>query len=157
MSEYNDFPKDFIERTKVNIDKYTGDYEITNLINNCLGLIIIPNELLVDRLPIYEFNDNDKSYGISRQNILVNISNDYSLKKIVKGICNGLAHGNIKQRTKNREISGLEISNIYDEKTKLTIQFTIQEFIEFTKKVSEVFYKKRTKAGVSPRFSPFIS
>jgi hypothetical protein len=141
MSEYANFPKDFLERTKENLKNYTGNFEITNLINNCLGLIIIPNELLIDNLSVYEFTDNDKSYGISKKNIHTNISNDYSLKKIVKGIRNGLAHGNIEQRTKNKEISGLKISNIYEDKTKLTVEFTIEEFEEFTMKISNEFYK----------------
>ncbi|MBK5723153.1 hypothetical protein JGH11_20005 [Dysgonomonas sp. Marseille-P4677] len=81
MSEYTNFPKDFIERTKENLKNFVGDHDVTNLINSCLGLIIIPNQLLVNNLPNYEFTNNDRSYGIDKQNILDNIENKYSLKK----------------------------------------------------------------------------
>lgn len=47
MSSYNyeHFVRDFSNRTIVNIDHYSGKYEVTQLINSMLGLIIIPFEL----------------------------------------------------------------------------------------------------------------
>lgn len=139
MSEYTNFPKDFLVRTKDNLSNYRGSYVVTNLINSCLGLIIIPNELLIKKLPNYQFTDNDKSYGITKHNILVNIENNYSLKKVVRGIRNGLAHGNIEQKTTNKEISGIRISNTYNKKTKLTIEFTVDEFKDFALKLCDDF------------------
>lgn len=139
MSEYTNFLEDFLVRTKGNLNNYKGGCEITNLINSCLGLIIIPNELLIKKLPNYEFTDNDKSFGITKQNILVNIENNYSLEKVVRGIRNGLAHGNIEQKTTNKEISGIRISNIYNKKTKLTVEFTTDEFKDFALKLSDSF------------------
>ncbi len=64
--EYKDFSKNFIERTKDNLRIYSGKCEVTNLINCCLGLIIIPKEILVDKLSndaVYEY---DLSYCISK-------------------------------------------------------------------------------------------
>ncbi|WP_407932416.1 HEPN family nuclease [Dysgonomonas sp. PH5-45] len=61
MSEYTNFPKDFLVRTKDNLNNYEGDYAVTNLINSYLWLIIIPDELLIKKLPNYQFTDNDNS------------------------------------------------------------------------------------------------
>lgn len=44
MTEINKFDQDFIKRTKQNLEDYKGDYEFTQLINSCLGLIILPFE-----------------------------------------------------------------------------------------------------------------
>lgn len=69
MSEYTIFPIDFINRTRENLEKYSGKYEVTNLINCCLGLIIIPKQKLKDKMPIYVFNNEDNYFGITKSNI----------------------------------------------------------------------------------------
>jgi hypothetical protein len=33
MSAWDDFPKEFLRRTMWNVEKYQGEYEVTNLIN----------------------------------------------------------------------------------------------------------------------------
>lgn len=95
MSEYKDFPRDFVNRSKANVENYCGEYEITNLINNCLGLIIIPKETLSKNIPEYIFNYNDKSYSITRSNI-THSEDGYSLSQVLRHIRNGLSHGRIE-------------------------------------------------------------
>jgi len=69
MSQYENFPIDFITRTQLNLKNYNGEFEVTNLINNCLGLIIIPKQKLNENLPEYTFDDQNRDYGITKQNI----------------------------------------------------------------------------------------
>ena len=144
MTEYTDFPKDFVNRTKANLKKYIGEYDVTNIINNSLGLIIIPHEHLIDALPNYIFSEIDKKYGINIRNIHYEKDKNYSLKNIIKHIRNGLAHGRIEQMTRNKEISGIRI---YDKKNKyskenFSICFTTEEFKQFAILISEEFLRK---------------
>lgn len=67
MSEYNDFPKDFVTRTLKNLDNYTGIFEVTNLINNCLGLIIIPRQKMNNQISDYIFDEVNSDYGITKK------------------------------------------------------------------------------------------
>jgi len=124
--EYSDFPKDFIMRTQKNLKKYRGKFEVTNLINSCLGLIIIPKEQLKNNLPIYIFNDQDKkTYGISKINIKYEVNGDFSLTKTVDHIRNGIAHGRIQQRSSfDKRIIGLRIHDSYS--TKEPENFSIE-------------------------------
>ncbi|MBI4548731.1 MAG: hypothetical protein HY707_12165 [Ignavibacteriae bacterium] len=143
MSEFKDFPKDFLRRSIDNVRSYTGEFEVTNIINNCLGLIIIPKEHLIDGLPEYFFDGHDTSYTIRRSNIKFESSSDYSLKNIVRHMRNGLAHGRIEQRTADGKIAGLRI---FDQPTKDTpenfsLELTIDELIDFSIELSKYFLK----------------
>lgn len=115
MSEWQDFPQAFLRRTMMNVESYRGKYEVTNLINNCLGLIVIPNDHLLEMLPKYTFNANDKRFGIMKRNIRYEYKEDYELQNIVQHVRNGLSHGHIEQQSAEGEIVGLRI---FDKRNK---------------------------------------
>lgn len=151
MSNYKDFSKDFIERTKYNLEIYHGEYEVTHLINSCLGLIIIPKEMLAEKLSDELIYEDDLSYGISKAKN--SIKDDYApngykiygLKNIVRHIRNGLSHGRIEQRASNdkkKEIIGLKIYDSYEGQENFSIEFTLQEFKTFALRVSDDFLKE---------------
>jgi hypothetical protein len=129
MTEYRDFPKDFIDRSKANVQNYSGQYEVTNLINNCLGLVIIPKQKMGKSIPEYEFDDNDKSYGITRRNI-THSDDGYSLSQVVRHIRNGLSHGRIEQRVNGGRISALRIHDKFNDSSpdNFSIELTVEEF-----------------------------
>jgi uncharacterized protein YxjI len=141
MSQYTDFPINFIKRTQKNLENYKGEFETTNLINNCLGLIIIPKQKLNEHLPKYIFDDENNDYGITKKNIEFENKDDFSLSKILGHIRNGLSHGRIEQKTENGQIVGLRIHDKYngnDEET-FAIEFSIDEFKKFAIAVSNAF------------------
>lgn len=75
MSSYNYecFVKDFGDRTLKNYENYHGEYEVTQLINSMLGLIIVPYEL-------YSF------HGRSNQNLEEDILSNTSYYTSVRDI-----------------------------------------------------------------------
>ncbi len=145
MSEYTHFPTNFISRTKENLNMYKGKYDVTNLINNCLGLIIIPKQQLNENLPQYTFNQQDKTYGITQNNITLESQSNYSLRNIIRHIRNGLAHGRIEQRTENNKIVGLRIHDKPNDKASenFSIEFSIEEFRVFAESISNEFLIKK--------------
>jgi hypothetical protein len=56
---YEDIARDFVERTRMNLQAArqlpaSGDirfYEVTHLVNSLLGLIVVPDQRMQDRLP----------------------------------------------------------------------------------------------------------
>lgn len=145
MSFYTDFSRDSIKRTKINIQEYQGKYEVTHLINSCLGLIVIPKELFVDKLsnePIYE---RDESYGINQaKNSILDTYADkedkvYGLKNIIRHIRNGLSHGHLEQKKDNDKISGFRIFDSHRGNETFSIELTINEFKQFALRVSDDF------------------
>ncbi len=147
MSEYKDFPRDFIDRSKANVENYSGEYETTNLINNCLGLVIIPKEKLAKHFPKYEFDYNDKSYGITRSHI-TRSDDGFSLWQVVRHIRNGLAHGRIEQRVNGDRISGIRIHDKLDDSSpeNFSIEFTVEEFKCFAFSLSNRLMEKLERA-----------
>lgn len=144
---YEIFPLDFIKRTRHNIKLYDDkinktEYDVTNLINNCLGLIIIPRQKYHYQIPKYEFDEIDKKYGITKNNIKYEKDNNYKLLKIVGHIRNGLSHGHISTNL-GKDISKLIIKDYprNSEIKNFEIIFTVEEFKDFALKFSEEIIK----------------
>ena len=138
------FPEDFLERTREIINLYDGLSDITTLINCCLGLIVIPNDLFIHKLPKYTFN-KEKRYGITVSNIIYEKNSDYILSNIVNHIRNGLSHGRIEFVNDENNIIGLKIFDLYTKKGKtlknFQIEFTVEEYKEFVLELSIDFLK----------------
>jgi hypothetical protein len=155
MSEYSDFPKDFLQRTQKNLESYKGQYEVTNLINNCLGLIIIPKQLLRANISEYEFTLTDRTYGISRKNIKLERNNNYTLSNIIRHIRNGIAHGRIEQVSEDSHIYDVDYS--YD-KLKM-IKSRVSKLVKLDKgKTIKVIsgiriYDKNSERALEKNFS----
>jgi len=144
MSEYAIFPIDFVNRTRENLEKYSGTYEVTNLINCCLGLIIIPKQQLTnDELPKYVFNNEDNFFGITKSNIPFEENSKFDLPNVLRHIRNGIAHGRIEQKTQNGKIVALRIHDKQNENgiENFVIEFSIEEFKNFAVKISDLFIR----------------
>ena len=141
MSAWDDFPKEFLRRTMWNVEKYQGEYEVTNLINNCLGLIVIPNNHLIDMLPKYTFNSDDNEFGINKNNIHYEYTQDFTLRNIVRHVRNGLSHGLIEQRIHKGEIVGLRIFDRLNRQSpeNFSLELSINELKLFAFSLAKVF------------------
>lgn len=110
MSAYTDFKYDFIQRTLQDINNYTGNYEVTALLNSCVGLLIIPKENLFNVLPTKTVQDFD----LETQKLFINDGrhNTHSVKNIVIHIRNSISHGNFQQKSiHNGQIESLEFQD----------------------------------------------
>lgn len=139
MSSYINFEYDFIERTLADIKRYNGQFEVTALLNSCVGLLIIPKENLFDKLPDIDI----QSYGINSRLVRLNDGNSqpYSLKNVLRHIRNSIAHGNFKQE----DVSGgiirslrFQDFNIIRGKSNLTFELIlgVEEFRDFAMRVA---------------------
>lgn len=144
MSVYTDFPKSFIERTICNVNNYKGHYEVTNLINNCMGLLVILSNSDLIKLSDYTFDETNHRFRITRSNIQYESSNDYSLRNVVRHIRNGLAHGRIKQQTEENDIIGIRIHDKYNDASNenFAIELSINEFRDFVFSLSEYYLQQ---------------
>lgn len=92
-----EFISDFIRRTRSNYDKLSGgEYEVTQLINSAIGLLIIPKEskdikISDDFIDSALFEEIKK--GIKNNTYVENKNDPITLQQIVKHLRNGIAHG----------------------------------------------------------------
>lgn len=106
---YKNFEHDFVERTinnlkwidtKNSIDKTNKDstifYEFTNLINQCLGLIILVKELSDDSF-VKSLPQAIEHYSLRKTDIDGLADNDLILLNVLTHLRNSIAHGHIQQ------------------------------------------------------------
>ena len=91
-----DFIKDYISRTRVNYERLKkGPYEVTQLINSAVGLLIIPQEKLCGKIA-----DNMVSEELLQRIISCSHDNTYSkplsLSEIARHLRNSIAHARIE-------------------------------------------------------------
>lgn len=142
MSAYTEFEYDFIERTLINLENYSGEYEVTNLINCAVGLIMIPKALHKPRLNPLIMGEISEEFGIEVSDIICIKSergeylfenyNKYNLRNVVFHMRNAISHGGIKQRVENGLIKSLEFTDVSGENTTLEMTISVEKFRTFS-------------------------
>lgn len=158
--EYKDFEYDFVERTLRNIEWIEKQnsivkddptsmmfYEFTNLINQCLGLILLPSQFSNSTF-LANFSQELTHYGVG-DNIVNKIkgNKDKTLSNILRHLRNGIAHGHIQQYSvNNHDITDVRILDAdkgvvitSDDDAHTIIEFNIEELRTFAIKVAEEY------------------
>lgn len=122
--EYKNLIIDFTERTKMNLtyieemvnkNPALGIYEITQLINSLLGLLVFPfEEYKRENLIIPDKTiDTMEAEGWKVPKVVGDFPQVQDLKELIRYLRNSVAHFNIKFLTdENQQISGLKVWNI---------------------------------------------
>lgn len=158
--EYKNFELDFVERTLSNIEWIEKQnsinkenptaktfYEFTNLINQCLGLILLSKQFSKDNIKS-KLPQELSYYGIN-EGIVTLIQNDKPkvLNHVLRHLRNGIAHGHIQHCIDgSHDITDIKIwdadPNIENptEKDAHTIfEFRVEELKTFAIKVAEEY------------------
>lgn len=157
---YKNFEHDFVERTinnlkwidtKNSIDKTnkgsTIFYEFTNLINQCLGLILLPSQFS-DKIFLKNFPQELSYYGVGDH--IVNKIKDNkqkTLSNVMRHIRNGIAHGHIQQVIDGSDdITDVKIwdvdqniENPTEKDAHTIIEFRVEELKTFAIKVAKEY------------------
>lgn len=137
--EYKKLVKDLIERTRENYYSYTGNYEVTDLINSSLGLFVFPEQKFFEKI-----SDDFVSPELFDE-LKSNTENKYGEENNLKNICNhirnGIAHFHLEFEAKDNEISKIIIndkppkSEIYKFKISFSIELLEKFFFEFSQAI----------------------
>ena len=132
MSTYLQQERDFIARTKTILSQYEDyfngkevkgeKYEVTLLLNACVGLLILPQQKWVNNLPEVLISEQD--WGIDISHIgFIKESETKTVKAVVTHLRNSLAHYNfIAFNDSNNEISEIHLLD-YTNKERKTKTF----------------------------------
>lgn len=109
--ECDKIENDFVERTLKLINEYDGEFEVTLLVNCCLGLIVLPKEKHLNSIPDKGIPRDGSVWGISRKHLSVDCGLcGYRLRDVIRRLRNGVCHFRIKTIPDgSREIRTLEI------------------------------------------------
>ena len=158
--EYKNFELDFVERTMQNLhntikvsDKI---YEFTDLINQCYGLLIVPEEFAQRKGFLGKMCQKIKYYGFDKKQVLRFNADKFTVANLLRHIRNGLAHSRIKVLNNNGIIVGVQIWDTYSTRHKVPnkeihtiVTFSADELRTFAIKVAEEYCRlKREKLGM---------
>lgn len=156
MSEYKNFEYDFIQRTVEDIERYSGQYEVTSLINSCVGLLVIPKEKLFEQLPTSILNEDKKTFGIKKYNVRYIVPekqelrfdsyDEYNIRNVVTHMRNAIAHGRIKQESiVNGQIESLKFEDRSRQGKTFEAVFQVSEFKEFVTMIANEILKSNPR------------
>ena len=147
MSMYHEFTKDFVERTLENL-KYIEEaekegrstYEVTQLINSFLGLIVFPQEQDEEKIRKVEIEQkiiDDLSSGVM-ENTYTGQHKKVNLESTVYHFRNANSHGHVEPHAdRNKEISVLYFHDFIQQKP--TVGFRIEVEISLLRKFAYAF------------------
>lgn len=86
------YAKELNRRTKENLDNYQGPYEVTQLINSMVGMLVIPRQIYLQNLENVPFDSAllQRLQTCCVQNQLL------TLDKIVRRMRNAICHGHLE-------------------------------------------------------------
>ena len=121
--DYKQIVRDFAQRTKILINEYKGDYEVTLLVNCCLGLLVVPKEKDFKKIPVEVIPEKDTLWGLSRESVSVKSKEcGYVLREVIKQIRNGICHFDITSiPDENNQIEFLVIKDRGGFEAKLSV------------------------------------
>ena len=132
--EYDKIEKDFIVRTKNLIENYKGDYEVTLLINCCIGLLVLPKEKHLNSIPDITIKKDEETWGLSRKKIATDDREEnYKLRNVIRKIRNGICHFNIK--TIPDELGVIERLEISD-RSGFNVSLTVKDLRVLTNSIA---------------------
>ena len=143
MSMYAEFTRDFAVRTLENLnyietaeENGEGTYEVTQLLNSFLGLIVFPQEQdreRVRRVSIASEIIDDLCASVT-ENTYTGQYKEVNLQNLIYHCRNAISHGHIEPHAdRNKEISVLEFydCNPYRKKEQFRIKVEISLLREF--------------------------
>lgn len=149
--QYEHFVEDFTERTLKNlrlvrkVKRGTKNrYEITQLVNSLLGLIVIPHEHLKGDIPPHKLVKL-KERGWCLFDVEKDTTGCDNLRLLIENLRNGIAHGKLEFHG-NKDIAAITITNDWEKKLwkgRISVG-DLRRFVEkFAEEVIRVCKQKR--------------
>jgi hypothetical protein len=151
--EYQQLVQDFALRTRANIriiQKIQKEqpeiefFEVTQLINSLLGLLIFPQQRYIDRIPEIPLQNLEED-GWPVPKI---VGGDYpqvkNLKELIRYLRNAIAHCNIEFISdQNKQLHGLRLWNIRRYIITWKAELTIADIEKLTEKFIDLLLETR--------------
>lgn len=131
------FARDFMHRTLTIAQEYVGPFDATLLINCLLGLLLVPKEALIDKIPPDPF-ERLSDWGISPKSIKGFGKCDYghehspNLRQLVRRMRNAVAHFKIDPVHEDGEVAAFS----FRDKNGFHAVISLSEIDTFVKKLA---------------------
>jgi hypothetical protein len=117
MSNYTNQNRDFVVRTKELLEQYKKSqipsekkYEVTLLLNCCVGLLMLPRTECYEHFP--DESVSEKDWGIDPENISIIEGNKKTVPEVARHIRNSVAHYRFVANDDSNTISSIKFEDI---------------------------------------------
>jgi hypothetical protein len=138
--EYKNLVRDFVLRTRKNLefveatiqaDPDAQVYEVTQLVNSLLGLIIFPKERYFEHIPEISI-DELKRIGWEIPKVTGNFNQVRDLRQLMRYLRNSIAHSNLEFDSDGYTLTGIRLWNCRDHQKNWEVRLTIVELRNLT-------------------------
>lgn len=159
------FEIEFAERTKEILEDYEGKYELSNLLNCTLGLVVLPYERLNDNQQAFWDTELDEVPNLpsftthhfepicSAKKGSVKKLYPKTLRVLLQKIRDGLAHQNIEPVNGDGAFEGVIIWNLFDrgglKQRDMKVEFSKNELKSFALFIADAYMKQSKKETTS--------
>lgn len=152
---YEDVVGDFARRTVANLAairhiRHNGQhgpvYEVTQLVNSMLGLLVFPQQKYVDRIPETSLADLE-SQGWPVPRVIGAYPQVANLRQLVRMLRNAIAHFNLKFIPgSENEIAALTVRNTHPKTHAVTwkAELSVEDLESITQKFVELLLNRET-------------
>ena len=132
-----EFARSFMQRTLAIAQDYQGPLDATLLINCLLGLLVVPKEALIDKIPMAPF-ESLAEWGISPSSIRSVGKCEYdhehapNLRQLVRRMRNAVAHFKVDPVHKDKKVTGFS----FKDRSGFYAVVPLSEIKEFVTKLS---------------------
>ncbi|MFY9328231.1 MAG: HEPN family nuclease [Georgfuchsia sp.] len=132
------FTRSFMQRTLTLARNYSGSLDATLLINCLVGLLIVPKETLIERIPATDF-ESLKDWGINPSSIKKVGRCEYghehrpNLRQLVRRLRNAVAHFRIEPHHNAGNVVGFS----FRDKNGFHAEISLDEISTFVTKLAE--------------------
>jgi hypothetical protein len=146
---YKILVKDFAKRTNINLriiekNKICGNesYEVTQLINSCLGLLVFPREKFFNSIPETQIEELEKQGWVIPE-VSGNFPQVENLKQLLRYLRNAIAHFNIEFISDSEDqIQTIKVWNNYRGRKTWEAILGIEELKSILEKFTELIDEK---------------
>ena len=150
---YQNLVRDFASRTRANLEtlrdfqKAQSDvevYEVTQLINSMLGLLVFPQQRYIDRIPKTPLGEL-ASQGWPSPKVEGNYPQVKDLRELVRYLRNAITHCNLQFLVDEREqINGLRVwnTNPRTDQTTWMAKLSIEDIEKITDRFIQLLLEK---------------
>jgi hypothetical protein len=151
---YEDLVRDFAARTRRNlefINQHHSDseaevYEVTQLINSLLGLLVFPQQRFIDQIPAIPLKELE-AQGWPRIRTSPNYPECQDLKKLVRYLRNAVTHFNVEFIPNTRgQIHGLKVWNKDPKTSKITWEAELS--LDELRAIVRLFMQQLESSGI---------
>lgn len=138
----SDFARSFMRRTLDIAQDYRGPYDATLLINCLLGLLVIPNEKLINKVPDDPLSKIE-AWGISSSSIInsgkcsLGHKHELNVRQIIRQLRNSVAHFRIEPIQREGEVIGYS----FKDRSGFHAELSVSELKLFVSKLAAYLEK----------------